>query len=81
MIGKFPLAANDLNENYAPMIKGNRFIPLSAFDDSGNLAGHLFIRYPNESDDSIVGFQPVGKLKFTKCLLANGSVLEWSLWH
>ena len=55
-IGKFPLADNALNENYAPMIKGNRFIPLSAFDDDGNLVGHLFIRYPDENDDSIVRF-------------------------
>ena len=55
-IGKFPLADNDLNENYAPMIKGSRFIPLCAFDDDGNLVGHLFIRYPNENDDSLVRF-------------------------
>lgn len=55
-IGKFPLAADDLNENYAPMIKSNKFIPLSAFDDSGNLMGHLFIRYPDATDDSIVRF-------------------------
>ena len=55
-IGKFPLTDNDLNENYAPMIKSDRFIPLSAFDDAGNLVGHLFIRYPNENDDSSVRF-------------------------
>ncbi len=55
-IGKFPITDNDLNENYAPMIKGNRFIPLSAVDDKGNLVGHLYIRYPYENDDSIVRF-------------------------
>lgn len=55
-IGKFPLADNDLNENYAPVIKSNRFIPLSAVDNKGNLVGHLFIRYPDEKDDSIVRF-------------------------
>lgn len=55
-IGKFPLADYDLDENYAPMIKDNRFIPLSAFDERGNLAGHLLIRYPDENDDSIVRF-------------------------
>ena len=55
-IGKFPLADDDLNESYAPMIKGGRFIPLCAFDDGGNLVGHLYIRYPNENDDSIVRF-------------------------
>ena len=55
-IGKFPLTGNDLNENYAPVMKESRFIPLSAFDDNGNLAGHLFIRYPDEKDESIVRF-------------------------
>ncbi len=55
-IGKFPITDNDLNEEYAPMIKGNRFIPLSAVDDKGNLVGHLYIRYPYENDDSIVRF-------------------------
>ena len=55
-IGKFPLTDNDLNEDYAPMIQSNRFIPLCAFDDKGNLVGHLYIRYPDENDDSIVRF-------------------------
>ncbi len=55
-LGKFPITDNDLNEDYAPMIKGNRFIPLSAVDDKGNLVGHLYIRYPYENDDSIVRF-------------------------
>lgn len=55
-IGKFPITDNDLNEEYAPMIKGNRFIPLSAVDDKGNLVGHLYIRYSYENDDSIVRF-------------------------
>ena len=55
-IGTFPLADNALNEDYAPRMKSNRFIPLSAFDENGHLAGHLYIRYPNEADDSIVRF-------------------------
>ncbi len=55
-IGKFPLADNDLNETYAPMIQSKRFIPLSAFNDDNNLVGHLCIRYPKEDDDSIVRF-------------------------
>lgn len=54
-IGKFPLEDNDLNKEYAAMIKGNRFIPFSAFDD-GRLVGHFCIRYPDEEDDSIVRF-------------------------
>ena len=55
-IGKFPLSDNDLNENYATMVNNNRFIPLSAFDDNGNLAGHMCIRYPYDEDDNIVRF-------------------------
>ena len=55
-IGKFPLQDNDLNESYASMINNKKFIPLSALDDKGNLAGHLFIRYPYETDNSIVFF-------------------------
>ena len=55
-IGKFPLANDDLNKHYAPMIKSNKFIPLCAFDEQGNLVGHLFIRYPDAADDSIVRF-------------------------
>lgn len=55
-IGKFPIAGRDLNEQYAPMIQSNRFIPLSAFDDDGNLVGHMLIRYPDEEDDSTVRF-------------------------
>ena len=55
-IGKFPLTANDLNEEYEPRMKDNRFIPLNAVDDNGNLVGHLYIRYPDENDDRIVRF-------------------------
>lgn len=55
-IGEFPLANNALNEEYTSMMKSNRFIPLSAFDDDNNLVGHLLIRYPEENDDSIVRF-------------------------
>ncbi|MCH5212513.1 MAG: GNAT family N-acetyltransferase [Oscillospiraceae bacterium] len=55
-IGKFPLADNDLDKEYAPMIKSNKYVPLSAFNEKGNLIGHLNIRYPDEADDSIVRF-------------------------
>lgn len=55
-IEKFPLTGNDLDTAYAPMIESNRFIPLSAFDDNGNLVGHMSIRYPDENDDSTVRF-------------------------
>ena len=55
-IGKFPISDNDLKEDYAVMIKGCKFIPLSAFDDNGNLVGHLYIRYPDKNNNSIVRF-------------------------
>lgn len=55
-IGKFPVSDNDLKEDYAVMIKGCKFIPLSAFDDNGNLVGHLYIRYPDKNNNSIVRF-------------------------
>ncbi len=55
-IGIFPITEHHLNDAYAPMIRSDRFIPLSAFDDNGNLVGHLCIRYPNENDDRTVRF-------------------------
>lgn len=55
-IGKFPLLENGLDDNYAPVITDDKFRALSAIDDTGKLIGHLFIRYPNDMDDSIVRF-------------------------
>ena len=55
-IGKFPVMDNDLNENYAPMNGSDRFIPFSAYDEEDHLVGHLYIRYPDEKDDSMVRF-------------------------
>ncbi|MDO4474102.1 MAG: GNAT family protein [Eubacteriales bacterium] len=55
-IDKFPILDDDLNKNYEPVIESDRFIPLSAIDENDTVIGHLFIRYPNEIDDSIVRF-------------------------
>lgn len=55
-IGKFPLSDDDLNKNYEPVISNDMFIPLTAVDETDNVIGHLFIRYPNETDNSIVRF-------------------------
>lgn len=55
-IGKFPLSDDDLNKDYEPVITSDRFIPLSAVDENDHVIGHLFIRYPNEADNSIVHF-------------------------
>ena len=55
-IGEFPLADDDLNKFYAPVIGSKGFIPLSAVDETGTLVGHLRIRYPDEADKSTVRF-------------------------
>ncbi|MCR5720375.1 MAG: GNAT family N-acetyltransferase [Lachnospiraceae bacterium] len=53
---KYPLSGNDINENYASLVKTERFYPFSAVDDKGDLIGHFIIRYPREEDDSRVRF-------------------------
>ncbi len=55
-IGKFPLADDDLNENYAPVMESDKFIPLTFCDENDKVAGHLFIRYPKEDANDIVRF-------------------------
>lgn len=55
-IGKFPLMDDDLNKDYEPVISSDSFIPLSAVDEMDNVVGHLFIRYPDETDNSTVRF-------------------------
>lgn len=53
---KFPLAGNDIIDNYTPQIKSGRFIPLTAVDADDSVIGHFIIRYPKETDDSTVRF-------------------------
>ena len=36
---KFPLSGEDINENYAPQIETGRFIPLTAVNENGEVAG------------------------------------------
>lgn len=55
-IGKFPISEDDLNADCALRSKENRSVLFSAFDDNGDLVGHLCIRYPDEKDDTIVRF-------------------------
>lgn len=55
-IGKFPLGDDDLNKDYEPVITSDWFIPLTAVDEMDNVEGHLFIRYPSETDRSTVRF-------------------------
>ena len=54
-IGKWPLKGDELNESYKDTNPDN-FIPLVAVDDNGAHVGHLFIRYPDETDRTLVRF-------------------------
>lgn len=55
-IEKFPLNDDDLNDYYKPLVTSDRFIPLTAVDEMDNVIGHLFIRYPDASDNNLVRF-------------------------
>ncbi len=55
-IGIFPLPAEALNDNYAPVMDSGRFFPMTAVDEGDRVTGHLFIRYPDAADRSTVRF-------------------------
>lgn len=55
-IGLFPLPPEALNDNYAPVTGSGRFFPMTAVDEKDRVVGHLFIRYPDETDRSTVRF-------------------------
>lgn len=48
----FPIAPNDINENYARSAEQGRFFPLTAIDGT-QLVGHLIMRYPTRSHDVV----------------------------
>ncbi len=54
-IGKWPLEGNELNDNYKDR-NPDFFIPLTALDEKGQPAGHLFILYPDETNKTLVRF-------------------------
>ena len=54
-IGHFPLNGNELNEYYGSINGTQTIIPLCAIDGS-SVVGHLFIRYPNKDDKTLVRF-------------------------
>ena len=54
-IGWFPLNGNELNEYYGSMNGTQPIIPLCAIDGC-SVIGHLFIRYPNKDDKTLVRF-------------------------
>ena len=53
---KYPLSGKDIDEYYEPQIEWERFYPLTAVDENGDLIGHLAIRYPDDSDGYSVRF-------------------------
>ncbi len=55
-ICRFPLRGEDLNGYYEPLLPSGAVIPLTMADGEDRAAGHLFIRYPDESDRSTVRF-------------------------
>lgn len=55
-IGIFPLPAEALNDNYAPVTDSGWFFPVTAVDEEDRVIGHLFIRYPDAADRSTVRF-------------------------
>ena len=50
---QFPLLPETLRQHYAP-VTGPDFIPLTMCTENGQPTGHLFIRYPDQSDRSTV---------------------------
>ena len=55
-INRFPLAAEDINHNYAQPLTTGRFFPITMADEDDRPAGHFIIRYPRDDDDSSVRF-------------------------
>ena len=54
-IGKWPLEGDELNKEYKDTNPKN-LIPLVALDENNIPAGHLFIRYPDETDRTQIRF-------------------------
>ena len=52
---KFPMPDYIMNIAYSEQIRGGRFIPLTAIEDT-DIVGHFIIRYPDEDDNSTVRF-------------------------
>lgn len=55
-ISKFPFYADDLRLHHMRTMRAEKFFPYTFTDDEGTVAGHIAIRYPDESDDSMVRF-------------------------
>ena len=50
---KYPLTGDDINANYALQLATERFFPITAVDDDGDVIGHFTIRYPNDDNSSM----------------------------
>lgn len=55
-ISKFPFGGDDLHAHHVHTVRTEKFMPYTFTDDDGTVVGHLAIRYPDESDDSMVRF-------------------------
>ena len=55
-ISKFPFTADDLHAHHVRTMNTEKFMPYTFTEDDGTIVGHIVIRYPNESDDSMVRF-------------------------
>ena len=55
-ISKYPFDADDLHAHHAHTMRAEKFMPYTFTEDDGTVVGHIAIRYPDESDDSMVRF-------------------------
>lgn len=55
-ISKFPFDADDLHAHHIRTMQTERFMPYTFVEDDGIVVGHIAIRYPDESDESMVRF-------------------------
>ena len=51
--GDFPIAADDINNNYNKCISYGNFYPMTLIDDN-NIVGHIILRNPDPSHKEIV---------------------------
>ncbi len=55
-ISKFPFNGEDLHAHHIHTMQTERFTPYTFTEDDGTVVGHIAIRYPDETDESMVRF-------------------------
>lgn len=55
-ISKFPFEGEDLHAHHIRTMRTERFTPYTFTEDDGTVVGHIAIRYPDETDESMVRF-------------------------